>query len=86
GMWHAFTLPWFSWAIHHATGMTLVGIIQKYVQLSANWLTWLRPLRTALTLVYVSLGFIFVYFNDYDIALELYLGYLRWLFSWTGLT
>lgn len=84
GMWHAFSLSWFSWAIHHATGMTLVGLIQKHLPLSPTWLAWLHPFRTFLTVTYVSLGFIFVYFSDFSIALELYWRYLRWLFSWTG--
>lgn len=86
GMWHAFSLSWFTWALHHATGMNLVGACQKHLKISALWLTLLRPVRTALTLVYVSLGFIFVYFSDYGIAVTLYWRYLQWLFSWAGLS
>jgi alginate O-acetyltransferase complex protein AlgI len=84
GMWHAFNLSWFSWAMHHATGMMVVGLAQKHVPLKPVVLFWLRPLRTAATVVFASLGFVFVYFSDYATALELYLRYWRWLFSWVG--
>jgi len=85
GLWHAFNLSWFSWALHHATGMTIVGLAQKHLKPGAGILFWLRPLRTALTVLYASLGFVFVYFSDYDVALALYMRYWYWLFSWAGL-
>lgn len=87
GLWHAFNLSWFCWAMHHATGMTVVGLLQnqKRYKLSPEALFWLRPLRTGLTVIYASMGFVFVYFSDFETALTLYLRYWHWLFSWTGL-
>lgn len=73
GFWHAFNLSWFSWALHHASGMSAVALMKKYVPCNPRLLLWLKPLRIMVTLVFVSMGFIFVYFNDYSIALTLYI-------------
>lgn len=82
GLWHAFNLSWFSWAIHHATGMMVVDIAQKHLKLKPVILTLLRPVRTGITIIYASMGFVFVYFSDYLIAVELYTKLWKWLFGW----
>ncbi|MBF0369682.1 MAG: hypothetical protein HQL52_09525 [Magnetococcales bacterium] len=81
GLWHAFNLSWFSWAIHHGIGMTLVAWLQKHLKTPKAVLFWLRPVRTALTLQFASMGFLFVYFNDYAIAATLYSRYWLGIFE-----
>lgn len=104
GIWHAWNLSWFSWAMHHATGMTVVTFFQKKaapfllgkldsmlpgmpsskaLQNTVNW--GLRCLSTALTLTFVSMGFIFVYYNDYSLALSLYLRCWTYILTLGGL-
>lgn len=79
GLWHAYSLSWFSWAAHHATGMMTVSLLQKNIKVSAFILTLLAPLRIALTILFASMGFVFVYFSNYSIASELYVKYLGWV-------
>jgi len=75
GLWHAFNLSWFSWAIHHSTGMTIVSVLQKKFSLSDRLALILWPLRVGATILFASMGFIFVYFNNYEIASTLYVKY-----------
>jgi alginate O-acetyltransferase complex protein AlgI len=76
GLWHAFSFSWFAWALHHATGMSVVGHFQKWfpkVSRSKNPL--LHWGAVGATVVYASMGFVFVYLDDFSVALRLYLGY-----------
>ncbi|MTI10397.1 MBOAT family O-acyltransferase [Curvivirga aplysinae] len=73
GLWHAFNLSWFSWAIHHSSGIILVSILEKHFRVNQRILFFLTPVRILLTLSFASMGFLFVYFNDYEIASTLYL-------------
>ena len=79
GFWHAFNLSWFSWAIHHASGMSIVALLKKHLPCNQRLLFLMKPLRIAITLIFVSMGFIFVYFDNYSIALTLYINSWKWL-------
>ena len=79
GFWHAFNLSWFSWVIHHASGMSVMALLKKHFPSNPLALFFLKPLRMIFTLVYVSMGFLFVYFNDYSIAMTLYIKSWKWL-------
>jgi alginate O-acetyltransferase complex protein AlgI len=73
GMWHAFSLTWFSWAIHHATGMSVVALFQRKFPVPADYHKYLMPFGVALTLFFVSAGFVFVFLSDYSLSSQLYL-------------
>jgi alginate O-acetyltransferase complex protein AlgI len=81
GLWHAPTLSWFSWAVHHATGMTVVAMLPRMRGVPRWAAIALTPVRIAMTVVFVSVGFLFVYFNDYAIGLQLYARVWLWLFT-----
>ena len=85
GLWHAPNLSWFSWAIHHATGMTLVAMLPKMRGVPKWVSTAMTPICTAMTVVFVAIGFIFVYFNDYAIGLQLYAKVWLWLLTFGAL-
>jgi hypothetical protein len=72
-MWHAFSLTWFSWAIHHATGMSVVALFQRKFPVPADYHKYLMPFGVALTLFFVSAGFVFVFLSDYSLSSQLYL-------------
>lgn len=80
GMWHAPNLSWYTWAMHHATGMTVVALLPKLSM--PEWLSKvLQPVRIAMTVSFVGLGFLFVYFNDYSLGLQLYIKAWVWLLT-----
>ncbi len=84
GFWHAFNLSWFSWAIHHATGMVAVDIANRHWKPGSRLKRMLAPVRVSATVLYATMGFIFVFFSDYSIAITLYKNYWEWIFSWAA--
>jgi len=78
GIWHAPSLSWYSWALHHATGMTLVALVQKHVRLPRLLDACLAPLKVGVTMSFVGMGFVFVYFNNYALAFQLYTRFWAW--------
>lgn len=84
GMWHAPNLSWYSWAFHHATGMTAVAMLPK-LKLPGWGDVIIQPLRIAMTVTFVSLGFLFVYFTDYGTGLHLYAKAWGWLLTFGAL-
>ncbi len=81
GLWHDPSQSWYSWAIHHATGMTLVALLQKHVKIPALIDTCIAPVKVVATMCFVASGFIFVYFNDYSLAFQLYTRFWGWCLS-----
>ncbi|MBI9080003.1 MAG: hypothetical protein JEY79_09730 [Pseudodesulfovibrio sp.] len=81
GLWHAPNLSWFSWAIHHATGMSVVAMLPKMRGVPKWVAIAMTPVRIVMTVVFVAIGFIFVYFNDYTIGLQLYGKVWWWLLT-----
>jgi alginate O-acetyltransferase complex protein AlgI len=75
GLWHSFNLSWFSWAIHHSTGMIIVSTLHFLPSLSDRLSLIFWPMRVGATILFVSMGFMFVYFNNYEIASTLYVKY-----------
>ena len=73
GLWHALSLSWFLWAIHHASGMTVVSLAQKFINPHKYVLYALYPLRTLTNLVFASAGFAFVFFQDHELATKTYI-------------
>ncbi len=81
GMWHAPSLSWFAWAIHHATGLTVVAILEKRFRPSPLTLRLLYPVRALTTFIFVATGFLFVYFQNFSISLALYTKLWTWLLT-----
>jgi len=78
GLWHAFNLSWFAWAIHHAMGMSAVALFQqRYPKVTKNEHPALYLLSVTATLIYASMGFVFVYLDDFSIAWKFYIGYWK---------
>lgn len=80
GLWHAFNLSWFSWALHHSAGIVAIALMQKHFKPNKRVLYFLTPIRILLTMSFASMGFIFVYFNDYEIASTLYFSLWKSIF------
>lgn len=82
GLWHAFSLSWFAWAVHHAAGMSIVAVFQKrYPAISRNNNRVLHVICVAATVIYASMGFVFVYLDDFSVAVQLYANYWKFLLS-----
>lgn len=75
GLWHSFDLSWFSWALHHGTGLLIYTWFEKkkILRNKPRVLSALRPLRIVLTIGFVSAGHSFVLLSDYNTALQVYL-------------
>jgi alginate O-acetyltransferase complex protein AlgI len=76
GLWHSFNLSWFTWAMHHSTGLTLFTHIERRKYLVNN--QWIKTIliffKIPLTLIFVASGYYFAFVTDFTTAWS---GYLR---------
>jgi len=79
GLWHGFNLSWFSWAIHHASGLTFLNWLdkKKFAKRTKKIAKPLYPLRVFLTLAFVAAGHSFAQVSDFGTAAQLYMNF--WL-------
>ncbi|MEO5376957.1 MAG: hypothetical protein H7832_04125 [Magnetococcus sp. DMHC-6] len=84
GTWHATNASWFSWAVHHATGLSLLSWIEKrqFRFLTACPVLLRRGLGWIMTIGFVCAGHSFVLYSDYSTALSAYTAFWRGLFFW----
>lgn len=76
GLWHAFNLSWFTWAMHHSTGLSLFTYIQKY--LKHQWIkSILVFINIPLTLIFAASGYYFAFVNDFTTAWGGYLHFWK---------
>jgi alginate O-acetyltransferase complex protein AlgI len=80
GLWHAFSLSWFFWAMHHGTGLNLFAFAERRKYFKKNKLlqTSLSILRIPLTMTFVASGYYFAFIADFNTAFH---GYTRF---WTS--
>lgn len=76
GLWHAFNLSWFTWAVHHSSGLNMFALIQKY--LKNPWIKFLLGfVNVPLTLIFVASGYYFAFVNDFSTAWSGYLHFWK---------
>ncbi len=84
GLWHVFGLPWFTWALYHASGLSLLTFLQrKKIKLISRPLLRIlaHPLKILFTLIFVAGGYSFVVFDNFYLAGRVFLIYWATLFS-----
>ena len=72
GLWHAFALPWFLWALHHATGLI---VLSKWRHRRGRKRELSRGRICAgvgLTLTFAAAGYSFAFIGDTATALAIY--------------
>jgi alginate O-acetyltransferase complex protein AlgI len=79
GLWHAFSLSWFFWAMHHGTGMSLFTLAdrRKYFKKNRVLQTVLSILKIPLTITFVASGYYFAFVNDFSTAWEGYIHFWK---------
>ncbi|MFO1389036.1 MBOAT family O-acyltransferase [Cellvibrio sp.] len=86
GMWHAVSLSWFLWAVHHSLGILASGLIEKYLipknlfKSRFSYVVKTIPSRIV-TLVYICAGYSFAQFSDINLALNMYFSYWEYVIS-----
>lgn len=83
GLWHSLSITWFSWGLHHATGLMLLAFFEKrFGSFQArNWLRFGRPLRILMTVLFISAAHSFVSYSEPGTAFAVYANFWRGLFE-----
>ncbi len=82
GLWHGATLNWLLWGLFHGTGLSLWAIwgraVRKFPRLNKSLAhPCFVPVRIGLTLLFVTLGFSLVVYEDFAKSSQLFLSCLR---------
>lgn len=82
GLWHEAGLSWLAWGLHHATGLTVLALLERHRILPAtrSRARWGKPVRVACTLTFVIAGHSFVLLSDFGTAVQVYGSFWRGLF------
>ncbi|MCZ6868981.1 MAG: hypothetical protein O7G84_05720 [Gammaproteobacteria bacterium] len=76
GMWHALSLSWLAWAVHHGGAIMAQNLWERHrgrrKQRERAQLTWGRALGIPATLLFVSAGHAFAQIHDFGLAAKLY--------------
>lgn len=79
GMWHAISLSWFLWAIHHTLGIFVASKMGSrfgnFIKKNPHKLLWLRPPLILATIVFISAGHAFAQYSDHVTAINVYIAY-----------
>lgn len=86
GLWHALTLPWLFWGLHHASGISAVKYMEDKLPLD-KWMDrhplmaelW-TLLAWAITFMFAAAAHAFTQFPDFTTALTIYLKFWMSLF------
>jgi len=78
GLWHSLTLPWLCWALHHASGLSLVRYLEdrfpaKKTRTLPNWIKQVWGIASiAITFLFAASAHAFTQFADSSTAVILY--------------
>jgi alginate O-acetyltransferase complex protein AlgI len=74
GVWHAASLNWLIWSLHHASGLAVIAGAERWFGRARGlWTRWGAPLRVLATLGYVALAQSFIIFTDAETGIRCYL-------------
>jgi alginate O-acetyltransferase complex protein AlgI len=79
GLWHAFSLTWFFWAMHHGTGLSFFTFADKRKYFKQNHIVnkLLSVVKIPFTITFVASGYYFAFVNDFSTAWKGYVHFWK---------
>ena len=86
GLWHAISVNWLLWAIHHSIGILYLTPVFERIRRLGSHLLPIRALTalltTVLTLSFVAMGHAFASISDPATSLKVYVNFILFVPMW----